>query len=54
MRGYPENSGKKRSAAFDSESERAPVAIPEEIAKWIASEGYRKVFENDSYEIYRK
>ncbi|MBO7726064.1 MAG: hypothetical protein J6S40_06310 [Thermoguttaceae bacterium] len=54
MRGYPENSGKKRSAAFDSESERVPVAIPEEIAKWIASEGYRKVFENDSYEIYRK
>ena len=54
MRGYPENSGKKRSVRADAASERNEVPMPDEIAGWIAAAGYRKVFETESYEVYRK
>ncbi|MBO7707975.1 MAG: hypothetical protein J6S42_04785, partial [Thermoguttaceae bacterium] len=54
MRGYPENSGKKRSAKADLLTERNEVPMPDEIAGWLAAAGYRKVFETESYEVYRK
>ena len=52
--GYPSRLGKERTARADSPSERKTFPMPDEIAEWIAAEGYEKVFENDTYEVYRK
>ena len=52
--GYPSRLGKERTARADSPSERKTFPMPGEIAEWIAAEGYEKVFENDTYEVYRK
>ena len=52
--GYPSRLGKGNTARADSQEARKTFLIPGEITDWIASEGYRKVFENDTYEVYRK
>ena len=52
--GYPSRLGKKNTARADSQEARKTFPIPDEVTGWIASEGYRKVFENDTYEVYRK
>lgn len=52
--GYPSRLGKGETARADSQDARKTFPIPDEITDWVASEGYRKVFENDTYEVYRK
>ncbi len=52
--GYPSRLGKRQTAEADSQDARKTFEIPNEITDWVASEGYRRVFENDTYEVYRK
>ena len=52
--GYPSRLGRGETARADSRDARKTFEIPSEVTDWIASEGYRKVFENDTYEVYRK
>jgi hypothetical protein len=51
--GYP-SSLTKQEKSSDSGKVRKIFEMPGEIRDWLDAEGYRKVFENDAYEVYRK